>query len=80
MPEPIDLHPENLGHANWQQLDQKSMPVLSVKQIRALEQAAFAHIDSFLLMAISVFLHFSRKFQKKSGADMFAAVIICVYN
>lgn len=50
MPEPIDLHPENLGHANWQQLDQKSMPVLSVKQIRALEQAAFAHIDSFLLM------------------------------
>lgn len=50
MPELIDLHPENLGHANWQQVDQKSMPVLSVKQIRALEQAAFAQIDSFLLM------------------------------
>jgi hydroxyethylthiazole kinase-like uncharacterized protein yjeF len=50
MPEPIDLHPENLSHANWQQLDQKSMPVLSVEQIRALEQAAFTHIDSFLLM------------------------------
>jgi len=50
MPELIDLHPENLGHANWLQLDQKSMPVLSVKQIRAMEQAAFSHIDSFLLM------------------------------
>ena len=50
MPELIDLHPENLGHANWQQVDQKSMPVLSVTQIRALEQTAFAHIDSFLLM------------------------------
>lgn len=50
MPELIDLHPENLGHANWQQVDQKSMPVLSVKQIRTLEQAAFAQIDSFLLM------------------------------
>lgn len=50
MPELIDLHPENLGHANWQQVDQKSMPVLSVKQIRALEQAAFAQVDSFLLM------------------------------
>jgi ADP-dependent NAD(P)H-hydrate dehydratase / NAD(P)H-hydrate epimerase len=50
MPEPIDLHPENLGHANWRQLDQKSMPVLSVRQIRTLEQTAFSHIDSFLLM------------------------------
>ncbi|MFN7506495.1 MAG: NAD(P)H-hydrate epimerase, partial [Limnobacter sp.] len=50
MPEMINLCPENLGHANWQQVDQKSMPVLSVSQIRALEQAAFSQIDSFLLM------------------------------
>jgi ADP-dependent NAD(P)H-hydrate dehydratase / NAD(P)H-hydrate epimerase len=50
MPELINLHPENLGHANWQQVDQKTMPVLSVNQIRALEMAAFARVDSFLLM------------------------------
>lgn len=50
MPELINLHPENLGHSNWQQVDQKSMPVLSVKQIRLVEQTAFAQVDSFLLM------------------------------
>jgi hydroxyethylthiazole kinase-like uncharacterized protein yjeF len=44
------LNPDNLTHANWQQPGHNTLPVLSVKQVRALEHAAFAHTDSFLLM------------------------------
>lgn len=50
MPEPIALHPDNLNHAKWLQPGQNTLPVLSVKQIRALENAAFEQTDSFLLM------------------------------
>jgi len=50
MPEPIALHPDNLSQAHWQQPGQNTLPVLSVKQIRALEHAAFEQTDSFLLM------------------------------
>jgi hydroxyethylthiazole kinase-like uncharacterized protein yjeF len=44
------LNPDNLTHANWQQPGHDTLPVLSVKQVRALEHAAFAQTDSFLLM------------------------------
>lgn len=44
------LNPDNLTHAHWQQPEQDTLPVLSVKQVRALEHAAFAQTDSFLLM------------------------------
>ena len=44
----LNIH--NLTHANWQQPGYDTLPVLSVKQVRALEQAAFAQTDSFLLM------------------------------
>ncbi|HEX4855950.1 MAG TPA: NAD(P)H-hydrate epimerase, partial [Limnobacter sp.] len=50
MAELIHLHPENLGQANWQQPGEASLPVLSVRQIRLLEEAAFRLTDSFLLM------------------------------
>lgn len=50
MPEPIALHPDNLSQAHWLQPGQNTLPVLSVKQIRALEQTAFDQTDSFLLM------------------------------
>lgn len=50
MPEPITLHPDNLTQAHWLQPGQNTLPVLSVKQIRTLEQAAFEQTDSFLLM------------------------------
>ena len=50
MPELINLRPENLHQTNWQQPGHNTMPVLSVQQVRALENAAFEHTDSFLLM------------------------------
>lgn len=50
MPESIKLQADNLHQANWQQIGQDTLPVLSVGQIRELESAAFEQIDSFLLM------------------------------
>ena len=44
------LNPDNLTHANWQQPGHNTLHVLSVKQVRSLEHAAFAQTDSFLLM------------------------------
>ncbi|WP_372521232.1 NAD(P)H-hydrate dehydratase [Limnobacter sp.] len=46
----IELNPENLTHGHWQRPGEARLPVLSVAQIRAVEAAAFAEIDSFVLM------------------------------
>lgn len=50
MPELSALNPDDLNCANWQQPGQNTVPVLSVKQNRALENRAFGQTDSFLLM------------------------------
>lgn len=50
MPELINLHTDNLSHADWQQAGEHTLPVLTVKQIRTLESKAFEQVDSFLLM------------------------------
>lgn len=46
----ITLTEQNIAHPQWLALGAHDLPVLDVVQVRELEQACFAQVDSFLMM------------------------------
>ncbi|MDH4394979.1 MAG: NAD(P)H-hydrate dehydratase [Limnobacter sp.] len=55
MSQAIELNLENLNTANWKSVREHDLPVCNVEQIRQLEEAAFAKVDSYLMMQAAGF-------------------------